>query len=406
MLLPIRDKRLNNHGARCTCALKKEHLDPVPEVDITDTPQPRSTLDFRRPQLTTTPSENSLIVFSNGHHKPAHKHNDAARKCGAPYSIPRPHSIHGHSDIAQKSMDHLPLVRNTEEARSQFQESISSAQQEVRLVRSEHNSPQSRAVLTVDELNRHIPPLDLSFPTYDDNPSSPFGDDYTYQPANVLETYFPTSEEQPVLSAGLNMPAVNWTAFDLPLDNNAFSSTCSQPPSYASFEYSNIGQPGLTTSSSGEVSEAEDYMPHGGPSPPIPGPNHIVSNSPDAAESEIYRLSSASSYLSLPQASLLAASNIDKLDIDAFLHATATCPGDFEVHNLATTADADRFSRHGFTVRDAQKLAHPCVPTEAMGDLSLPTPNDNINPPWASSFNGEDPSLDPELDIPDSPWAS
>ncbi|KAI9874715.1 MAG: hypothetical protein M1830_009376, partial [Pleopsidium flavum] len=383
------------HGARCTCALKKEYLEAVPEVDPPESPP--SSISIRKPGLTATRSENSLTVFSNGHHKPTHKHNDMAHKCGLPYKIPRSHTIHGHSEIAQRSMDSLPL-NNTTDAPSQIQDSINSAQQDVRLSRSEHGSPQPKLVSNVDLLNSSLPPLDLPLPTFRNGPGQQnFG-------INTigLDTYYsPLDAEQMNFSAGLSMPPVDWSAFDLPLDN-AFSTSYSQPPSYASFDHSNIGQPGLTTSSSGEISEVDDYLPLGGLSPPIMGQHHFTSESSEVGEADAYRLSTASSYLGMPQASMLASNNIDSLDIDSFLKGTTSPPNQA---NIETAMDPETFARHGFTVQDAQKLAHTGVPTDAMGELSLPVTRDSTDPLWAASF-GENASFDQEVEVPDTVWTS
>jgi hypothetical protein len=48
----------------------------------------------------TAHSESHLTVFSNGHHKPCHRNNNTAHVSGAPYKIPRPHTLHGHSAFA------------------------------------------------------------------------------------------------------------------------------------------------------------------------------------------------------------------------------------------------------------------------------------------------------------------
>ena len=55
------------------------------------------------------------------------------------------------------------------------------------------------------------------------------------------------------------------------------------------------------------------------------------------------------------------------------------------------------FTKHGITVQDAQKLAHPkheLPPTQAMGALSLPTPTDENDPLWATPFNPDESALD------------
>lgn len=377
-----------SHGARCTCALKKEHLDPVLELDHEDRPH----LLSRKPTLTSANSENSLTVFKNHHHKPIHKHNHAAHDSGMPYKIPIPHSISGNSDLAHKSVDSLPLPRKLENSHSQLSESISSAQQEVRRVRSEHGSPEPGA-LRYSELNGDLPPLDLSYPPYNSNlnsTSSPLGDDYGYRP---FDQYYSAPDEAPLLSAGLSMPTTAWSAMDLPLDNGAMSGAYSQPPSYASFDHSNVGQPGLTTSSSDEVSEVGDYMSS------VMRQSQAVSTPSEAAEINPYRLSSASSYMSMPATSMLSQGNVESLDIGTFLENaknTTTSPVSFGGTSFSESIDPETFTKHGITVQDAQKLAHPgnqMPPTEAMGELSLPTPTDENDPIWGVPFTAEDPSF-------------
>ncbi len=372
------------HGARCTCALKKEYLYPVPEVGPPESP-PSSSISIRKPGLIATRSENSLTVFSNGHHKPTHKHNDMAHKCGVPYKIPRSHTIHGHSEIAQRSLDSLPLTITADAPPSQISDSINSAQQDVRLSKSEHGSPRPKPVSNVELLNSSLPPLDLPLSGFRNGPGQQsFGIGNT----TALDSYYsPLDAEQMNFSAGLSMPPVDWSAFDLPLENGAFSTSYSQPPSYASFDHSNVGQPGLTTSSSGEISEVEDYLPLGGLSPPIMEQNQFASESPEVGEADAYRLSTASSYLGIPQASMLAANDIDSLDIDSFLKGTNTGTSPPNQANTEAAMDPETFARHGFTVQDAQKLAHTGVPTDAMGDLSLPVTRDSTDPLWAASFS-------------------
>lgn len=395
------------HGARCQCALKKEYLDPVPEADAAEPSVTPNIAEVRKPRLTTAQSESSLMVFANGHHKPAHKHNDAAHKCGLPYKIPRPHSIHGPSEIsAQRSMDSLPLIRSLGEVSTQSQDSILGAQQDGRQVHSAHGSPETISRPTANLPNRRLTPLDLSFSTYEIAIPSPLRDDYISQASIGFDSYYPTPEEQAISSASYNMPVVDWSALDLPLENGAYSTTYSQPQSYTSFDYSNVGQPGLTTSSSGEVSEAGDYLPHGVPSPPIMSQNQYVSEAPDAATSSMYQLSSASSYRGIPQAPMVASSNVNELEIDSFFQGSTASPADFEEQNAKIHIDPEAYVRHGITVQDAQKLAHPGVPVEAMNDLSIPAPKVNADPLWAPSYPTDDMPFIAGSEIMDDPWST
>ena len=451
-----------SHGARCTCALKNDgHLDPVPEADVaTCSPTTPTSDSQRKPRLSSAKSDPALTVFVNGHHKPAVKHNDAAHKCGLPYKIPRPHSIHGHGHSAQRSMDSLPLTSAPETPVSQFQESISDAQQDVRLVRSEHGSPKPRSGISMDQLNGQLPSLDLSYSAFDSVTSTgSMPDNYNYQPTSGgYASYFPPngrsidSSDQPIFSAGLAMPVVDWSAMDLPFDAGAFSSTYSQPPSYASFDHtSNMGgQPGLTTSSSGEVSEVEDYLPRSTTSPDT-ATNYTQTTPDQSADQEPFGLSHINSkgeqtYLeSLQQAALLSNPNLvagDNIDIDTFIRQQAThgptsspipipisssgnINGGIGTNIYSTTSlqnspgglsrddpeemDPETFARHGFTVQDAQKLAHPlhCLRGPGMasthvGDDSgdeymestrrdIPATRDSrTDPLWGGCFRGED----------------
>ena len=389
-----------SHGARCTCSIKKEHLDPVLEVDDAQHPLKHS----RKPTLTSAHSD-PLTVFKNHHHKPVHKHNYAAHDT-APYRIPIPHSISGNSDLAHKSVDSLPLPKKVENSHSQLQESISSAQQEVRRVRSEHGSPEPGA-LRYGESNGDLPPFNLSYPAYSNSfdGASPTLDNYSYQTSASFDNCYnapdyTAPDEGSLLSAGMAMPPVDWSVLDLRRENGV-SAKYSQPPSYASFDHSNLGQPGLTASSSDEVSEAGDYVSS------VMRQSQAVST-PSDVETNPYRLSTASSYMSMPQTSAL--SNVDTLDIDTFLenvkNSTAS-PVSFEGSHLNEPVDPERFIKHGITVKDAQKLAHPSnqlPPIQAMGELSLPTPSDENDPIWAAPFNSDDSPLKSE-DSPSDIWA-
>ena len=73
------------HTGKCTCALKKDHLEAVPE-DITHMPQARESPKPRH--LNMNSHESKATVFTNGHHKPVHKFNDAHNQLGAPYKVP------------------------------------------------------------------------------------------------------------------------------------------------------------------------------------------------------------------------------------------------------------------------------------------------------------------------------
>ena len=386
-----------SHGARCSCALKKDHLDPVPETDVPEL----SPSDTRKPKMSTSLSDNSLTVFVNGHHKPTHKHNDAAHKCGVPYKIQRPHSIHGHTSLAQKkSLDNLPSTKALERDQPHIHDSIFRAKQEMRLVKSEHGSPELKLAPVTDYYDNQVTPLDLSFSNFNNFTTSPVGDDYGLPESNGFDSYFTTAEEQPAFSAGINQPVVDWSQFALPTNGEAYSATYSQPPSYSSFDHSNIGYPGLTTSSSGDVSDAEDCMLQGITSPPVP---ESTQYSTPPTETENYRLSSTSSYMGMPQLSMLASSTVDELDIDTYLKGASASPTSLEDFTAASI-DPEAFTKHGITVQEAQKLAHQGAPTDAMSELSIPASMGNRSR-WGMAFNPDDVSFELE-DSFDTVWRS
>ncbi|KAJ5669668.1 hypothetical protein N7462_010738 [Penicillium macrosclerotiorum] len=351
-----------HHGQRCTCALKKEpHLDPVPETGLPIS-QPTVPAELpRKPHLTSTKSESTLTIFRDGHHKPAHKHNDMAHKCGLPYTIPRSHTIHHPSDMPRRSVDHLPLAQPfiqeplslTLDPRSQSQsqqsspDSVPSAGTEEVTTASldpsfldafaasvlpsttalenptdgttsnPTSTPASMDKFPLEQIMTSIPPpLDVStFTNYQTTTTnSPitclaFQDPYH-------DPYFASPDsEVPLGSAGLGAPSVDWSHF--PLYSNAPTSTSTQTPSYASFDYSYpTGLP--PPSSSGDISEVDEFGP-------LPGLGHAGNDMHDlhsvseASDMDHLRVSSASSLVGLPQTQLLSSNDLESISIDDFL---------------------------------------------------------------------------------------
>ncbi len=222
-----------------------------------------------RPRAQTHQSENSaLTVLTNGHHKPAHKHNLAHRKQGHPYVVPR-HPLHGvsASGVANRSVDNLAQLSSVDALHngSQIKDSIVSAQQEQRQVRSEHASP-LLPNSNLEQLHTQLPPLDID--AFDFN--APLSAD----PYN----FFPELRDmdQSIFSAGFAATPIDWSHYpglDFNNDNNHTNSNFaisnySQAPSFSRFDYNNMEpQPALTTTStSGDVSEVEDGLYLGNPS--------------------------------------------------------------------------------------------------------------------------------------------
>ena len=387
------------HGGRCGCALKKDHLDTVPEVDL---PEPASAVpaELRKPRLSASQSDPALTVFTNGHHKPSHKHIDAART--APYTIPRSHTVHGHG-IGRRSVDSLPLTKRAllGHETPQHLESVTSAPQQSRLVKSEHGSPEFKPASNVEQLGNTIQPLD-SYSPYEVESPNVLPPTFTER---AQENYFAAPEfETPLHSGGLHAP-IDWSAYGLSYDTGDYSSAApSQPPSYASFEYSNFGHPGLTNSSSGEISEAGDYVPLPNPSP------FEAENVEEPPQVEAYRLSSASSYLGMAPTNELASSGGDCLDIDDFLKNAEAQTTALERMNQTVPYESEGASaQHSLTVREAQNYAHMVDNDTAREPALMPATTSGVDPMWSNPIIDPDDSamLPSEGEqMPTPTWAS
>jgi hypothetical protein len=382
------------HGQRCSCALKKEHLEPVPEAE--SPLHVAAVTELRKPRLTSTKSESTLTVFRDGHHKPMHKHNDMAHKCGMPYTIPRSQTLHSTSELAQRSADHLPLMYDTFDLSNKASQGATSTQ---RLVKSEHGSPESAPVPNLEQLGSSIPPLDLSsFQTYSSSASleSPLNA-MTFQ--DSYEPWFASPDtEVSVNSAALNAPSVDWSSF--PLSSADVSGTkTSQPPSYASLEQNNgsngnipnsFNYSGIATSSSGEISEVDDF----GPLPSLGTSSndlHDLHSVSDTSDVDHYRVSSASSFINLPQAQMLSSNNLESINIDDFLKSANESTAAIE-QQLQATMGLEMKSipaQHAYTVEQAQMYAHS-EPTSA------PAKNSPVDAPPQSTVMWPGTLFDPQ----------
>ncbi|TGO86016.1 hypothetical protein BPOR_0343g00100 [Botrytis porri] len=316
--------------ARCTCALKNDHLPPVPESDSDETPSMSIPVSKpRRPRAQTTQSENNLTIFTNGHHKPVHKNNNMAHKCGLPYTVPRAHSIHGQSSssLANRSVDNLPHTSaiDTLHSESQIKDSIVSAQQEQRMIKSEHASPLVSPTTNFHQINGQLPPLDIT------NMSTPdYNNIYQFDGYGGAIQDF----EQPIFTAGIGSASVDWSNYPgLNFnDDNFAASSYSQAASFNEFDFSSIDNPALTTTStSGEQSEIEDFIGVSDPSRPalMNNQNNQYGSDLDASEfgGEIdrYRLSTtSSSYLDMSQMQMLASNDVGNFGLEEFMKPSSS----------------------------------------------------------------------------------
>ncbi|CAG8981337.1 hypothetical protein HYALB_00005138 [Hymenoscyphus albidus] len=376
-----------SHGGRCLCALKKEHLDPVPESDSHEPVQPVN--ERRRPRAQTVQSENSLTSFVNGHHKPVHKHNTMAHKCGQPYTVSRAHSIHGSSPagLANRSVDNLPHTNTIDalHSDSHIKDSIVSAQQEQRKVKSEHASPVVTPATEVDQWNSMLPPLDLSNISREYMPN--------------LDTYSSiTDHEQALFSAGLDAASIDWSHYDGLDFNNSDSfatSSFSQPPSFTGYDFSSMDQPALTTTStSGEISEVEDFG--------LSDPNTQSSvgnikygsdfdTSDFGGEVDGYRLSTASSFMGIPQMQMLAGNNVESLDMEIFLKGGLGSNGYSTNHGI----QANTFFENGKTNQNLSQFDD---------NVNFPILSTDDDAFWMQNFVPNVPLNDGSGDLPDDIW--
>ncbi|CEJ90974.1 hypothetical protein VHEMI06722 [[Torrubiella] hemipterigena] len=242
-----------NHGGRCTCAHKKEpSLGTVPESDsereaLAADAAARPKPPVRRRRANTVHSEAGLTFDQNGNHKPVTKHNRCGQKTDAYLSrvnsVTSAGSLGSSEDMMFGEQDALPSTETKEQRR----------------VKSEAASPMlSSSASSFAHLNG-LPPLDLSridYPSYSNDKS------FDLFPAGM-------GDDGPIFSAGLSAASVDWSHYDL-----SESKTGSFAPSSYSqtgaqsfngmFEFGSGSEqlPTLanTTSTSGDVSEAEDFM--------------------------------------------------------------------------------------------------------------------------------------------------
>lgn len=211
-----------------------------------------------RRRANTANSEVPLAFDANGQQKPAYRQAKAAQKCGP--QVNRVGSMEGASGLRNRSMDDLfgagtAGVSAASAAGSGNGEGASQAAQ--RRAKSEAASPlMDGSSSSFAQLNGQLPPLDLSgikFPPYIPNSADFFG------------TW--SDFEQPMFSAGLSATSVDWSNYDgLELAGKTADfapSSYSQAPSYCGFDFTGSEQvPTMTTttSTSGEVSEVEDFL--------------------------------------------------------------------------------------------------------------------------------------------------
>ncbi|KAF7546081.1 hypothetical protein G7046_g9412 [Stylonectria norvegica] len=319
-----------NHGGRCTCCHKKEPtLDTVPESDsegesvesvgsLSASTVGRAKSTARRRRANTVHSDGALTFDQNGHHKPAQKHNRVSQKCG-PYQLNRVNSAHSASSLGTGTDN---LLQKTADGRAPGGRSRAATNREPRRVKSETASPLMSGHTGFQNLNGNLPPLDLSGIDY-----PPYIAGSTF---DLFGSGFNSETEGPMYSAGLSSTSVDWSHYDL-ADKQGDSFT---PSSYSQagaqsfnglFDFGSGSEqlPNLanTTSTSGEVSEVEDFMPGG--------------------DNDFDGFPTSSAFLRQGNGMMPSAADLSRIDYDSFYKGADTGP--IAGHGLSMVEDDPAF---------------------------------------------------------------
>lgn len=309
-----------NHGGRCTCCLKKESsLDTVPESDSDGCEdlslRPKPIVTARRRRANTVHSD---AFDQNGHHKPAAKLNRAAHKCG-PYQLARVNSSVGSDAMLFSDGQPPPPPPPPPPAAPSSLHLVGGRcrPSEQRRVKSETASP-LMAGAGFPQLNGALPRLDLSGIEY----GLPVTTTATTSATTASSSFdmftsgLPPDHEPAVYSAGLSATPVDWSHYELgdtktdaPASNYGhghghgpgFGSTSGLLDFGTGSEH--IPRLANTTSTSGDVSEVEDY------------------------DARFATTNHSSGFLRQPGGHLVSSADISSIDYDSFYHKTADAAG-------------------------------------------------------------------------------
>ncbi|KAJ5435116.1 Copper fist DNA-binding [Penicillium cf. griseofulvum] len=344
------------HGQRCTCALKKEHLDTVPETGLPFSPPPL-TIETPRKPLLRLPNLNRRSRFSatviinpptsimtwptnvdclTRSHDRIPSTTQPTYLVGQSSFIKEPLTLSEFSTSQQTSQNGSPNSAHVSGAEDDYKPAppdhlyidnfatpappAPSIDRSHDVLSNPTSAPTTMDKFPLEQIVTSVPPLDISsfasFPTTSTNSPitcMPFQEPYQ-------ECYFTSPDsDMPLGSAGIGAPSVDWSSFPLYSDVPAANST--QAPSYASFDYNGYPSGLPPPSSSGDISEADEFGP-------LPGLGHASNDMHDlhsvseASDMEQLRVSSASSLVGLPQARLLSSNDLDSINIDDFLNST------------------------------------------------------------------------------------
>jgi hypothetical protein len=271
------------------------------------------------------------------------------------------------------------------------------AQHDVRLVRSEHGSPHTSAVSHLDALDPQIQALDLPYPAYSSatgNRPPPLDISSASAPPPLDHFVSTPDTDQPMYSADLNGPAIDWSTFDLHVEgaSDLPPTPYSQPHSYPGYGFhpAFLAHRAMTAPSTGDASDVEEF-PVFDPSPVHPPSlvhTHFPSDSSEVGDSEPYRLNSHPSYMG---SAMLTTNNLQSLEIVDFMKGSNHAPFDSRsVGGESTGAQ----SNHG-----AYEI-HKFAPTSApAGQTSFTMPVTSAGdsaPYWVNRYGTVSASLSPE----------
>lgn len=264
------------------CGVKKEPVDLRLDTSKQTLHHVRA-----RPKVTTTHSESNLTVFANGHHRPCHRNNNTAHVSGAPYKIPRPHTLHGTAfETFVKTSAYSQPETPTPRSADTFSLSNRDFYTMLGAAPSPDGLPLAPVSASLDTANYQEPIFASQGTSYSQekcsptethltdamgaqqwpwsNNLAPVGGDFGYGSLSTSPSQdcLPNFDgEWPIPSAGLSHPT--WSAGDLPLDTSNYADSVIQPMSNSG--ESKHSAPELSTSSSpseiGEQNLFSDLAP-------------------------------------------------------------------------------------------------------------------------------------------------
>ena len=233
------------HGMRCTCALKKEPLNTVSEMNPPVPGPIKRTMSNKKPRLAKAGSDNTLTSFASHPHRSFHQHSESAHQSGVPFKVPIPHSVPGKA--ARRSTDSLPMLKRKASPYGSPEPDTMGSLTKARISKSEQGSPGPR---NMDSM----PPLDFNF-SMDQIPQFDFS------------SAFYTPQEESSAMSGFNMsPPTEWPAFDAPQEDYA-------PYIQPNNPYSGYGQFSMTDSSSGDLSDNSGFLSQNASRPQLSAAN-------------------------------------------------------------------------------------------------------------------------------------